>query len=256
MEISPLLLPAVALGAALTIDVTIATVSRFRDTTITFFNWALPIALLHIIFIGAGFTFFWELVRRYPLTAPVIGTFGFVLVTLLMYEVAWKARGKIPYLSISKGIATILRVSEDSGRRFIVWIAVTLDALVSGPMTVMLAEFADWSPTEAVVSFLIVGCTVAAITYVAILTSRRIAQARFKSTAPMVRWLAFGTFLEMTVIEGFGILSLWGGYSTDANLTTSVILSGGLSTCFFIIYWSEVNIHQHIEAQETLAGEN
>ena len=253
MDITPLVVPAVAFGAALTIDVTIATIARFRDKTITFWNWALPIALLHILFIGIGFSFFWELVRQFPLIAPLIGTGGFILVTFLIYEVGSKACGKVPLVSISKKIADWLNISEDSGRRWVVWIAVTLDALVSGPATTMLARHAHWNTAAAIISFLIVGVAVAAITYIAILISRKLARTRFHSNGLMVGWLMLGLFLEMSVIEGFGILSLWGGFSDQANLAVSIGLSGWISAGFFFINWKKIQTHQLSEVKETLS---
>lgn len=255
MEIILLIGPAAALGAGLTIDVAIATLSRFHDKTITFWNWALPIAILHVLFIGVGFTFFWELVRHFPLIAPIIGTGGFLLVTLLIYEVGVKASGKVPYISISKGLATILSVSENSGRKAVVWIAVTLDALVSGPATTILAHQGQWGTLEAIISFLIVGAIVAAATYGAILVSRYFAKTHFHSTNLMTNWLVFGIFLEMVVIQGFGVLSLWGGLSDEADLIMSIIISTAIILSFFALRWNEIYTHQHEEAQETLEGE-
>ena len=252
MEIQSLLLPAAALGTGLAIDVSIATIARYRDTSLSLFNWTLPIAAYHVAFQAIGFLIFWEFLKEYPYLGPVFGTFGFLLVLALVYEILCKIRGVKACLSISWVLTTAFNINETSSRRLIVHIAVSLDALVSGPATSMVAKTMSFTTTDAFVLFVLAGVVVAFITQGALLVSIRLARIQFSSTGILAYWFTIGTFVELSVIGGFGILSLWAGVSQAANLFVSIGVASFLLTCFFIAHWSDIYTHEYEEAKEMI----
>lgn len=250
MEIQALLLPAAALGTGLAIDVSIATVARYRDTSLSFFNWTLPIAAYHVVFQAIGFLVFWKFLIEFPNLATLVGAAGFTLVALLVYEILCKVCGAEPNISISHGLALVFRINEADSRRMIVQIAVSLDALVSGPATTMLAEAMTWHVSDALFVFLIAGVVVAIITECALLVSRMLSKVTFSSIEILAYWFIIGTFLELSVIGGFGILSLWAGFSDNANLYVSIGIAAFLLSYFFISHWLHIYTHEYDEAKQ------
>lgn len=250
MEIQTLLLPAAALGTGLAIDVSIATIARYRDRSLSFLNWTLPIAAYHVAFQAIGFLLFWEFLKEYPYLGPLIGTCGFLLVFALVYEILCKVRGVIPRISISGLLTKVWNIDEADSRRRIVQIAVSLDALVSGPATSMVAKTMSLSTNEALVLFVLAGVVVAIITQGALLLSKRLGLVQFSSIGILAYWFTIGTFVELSVIGGFGILSLWGGVSQTANLYVSIGIAAFLLALFFISHWSDIYTHEYEEAKE------
>ena len=252
MEIQSLLLPAAALGTGLAIDVSIATIARYRDTSLSFFNWTLPIAAYHVAFQAIGFLLFWEFLKEYPYLGPVVGVAGFLLVFALVYEILCKMCGVAPKISISHLLAAICNINETDSRRLIVQIAVSLDALVSGPATSMVAKTMSLQTTEALLLFALAGIVVATVTHGVLLVSRRLALMQFSSIGVLAYWFTIGTFVELSVIGGFGILSLWAGVSQAANLYVSIGIAAFLLTLFFILNWSNIFSHEYEEAKEMI----
>ena len=247
-----LLLPAAALGTGLAIDVSIATIARYRDTSLSFFNWTLPIAAYHVAFQAIGFLLFWEFLKEYPYLGPLVGTFGFLLVAALVYEILCKVCGVMPRISISGLLTKLWNIDENSGQRLIAHIAVSLDALVSGPASLMVAKNISLTTSEALLLFVLAGVVVAIMTHGALLLSKRLGLMQFSSIGFLAYCFTIGTFLELSVIGGFGILSLWGGVSHTANLYISIGVAAFLLAWFFIAHWSDIYTHEYEEAKKMI----
>ena len=58
--------------------------------------------------------------------------------------------------------------------------------------------------------------------------------------------------MELSVIGGFGILSLWAGWSQAANLYISIGIAAILLAWFFTSHWSEIYTNEYEEAKEMI----
>ncbi|HEY0964523.1 MAG TPA: hypothetical protein VGE31_01875, partial [Candidatus Paceibacterota bacterium] len=169
MDLTTFLLPASLMGVGIAIDVTIATVSKFRDRELSARNWTLPITATHILFPAIGYYLFWGLAETFPGTRLVLGLVGFLLVTAFIYEVVCEATDTKPIFGISAWIGDLFGFHPDDSRRFVAILAVSWDALWSGPAKSAQAEASGWSAFEVSLSFFIAGAVVAGIAQGALL---------------------------------------------------------------------------------------
>jgi len=224
------------MGAGIAVDVALMTVSKFRDTSLSFRNWTLPITATHIVFPLVGYFLFWRIAEAFPETELWLGVAGFTLVALLIYEVLSEAADHQPFFSITDYIAGIFGLRKDNSKRLVVILAVSWDALLSGPAISAQALADDWSTNEVLISFLFVGVVVATITETALRTALQLQRIKFHDAFLMARFNLAGKFLWLADVGGFGVLSLWHGLFHDGSLYWSISVSGGgLSLAFFFL---------------------
>jgi hypothetical protein len=242
------------MGIGIAIDVTIATLSKFRDTDLSLKTWTVPITLTHIGFPAVGYYLFWGMSETLPGTELMLGVIGFTLVALFVYEVLCEAIGVEPVFGISSFISRVFGLEEDDSRRFIAILAVSWDALWSGPAKAAQAAAGNWSNPEVFSSFFVAGLTVAVIAQLALIAAKQLRRINFKNTKGLARFNFYGKFVELSVIGGFGVLSLWQGLG-HGNLYQSIGISAVVLGIVFISFHKQMLRGELEEAADAISGE-
>jgi hypothetical protein len=249
---SALFISALVLGAGLAIDVAIATIARFRDKTLTFMSWTLQVVLLHILFISASYFLSLGITQQFPILRPTIGVIGFCLVMSLVYQVTFEALGKEPAFRLTSGFEKF-GLTDHSSKRLVVLIAITLDALVSGPV------IAPWiaalnSSIDLSIFFLTVGIGVGAVTQIAVLIASGLRKRKFDSAEKMARWFTQAKYIELSVIGGFGIASPWQSMWGNSNLYLSILFMAVLMGLVWIKNYKIILTTELEDAKEAIVG--
>jgi hypothetical protein len=228
------LIPSILMGAGIAIDVLITTLAKFQDDHVSWHNWTVPITLTHTFFPAFGYFLFWSLDDAFPFAHTFLGLAGFTLVALYVYEVLSEAIGKKPVFGISAWIGKKFGVTTASAGAFVAVLAVSWDALWSGPARAAQASAAGWGGIEVFLSFVIAGVVVAIVAELALTLTRSLRRRNYRNYATITNLSILGTYLELSVIGGFGILSLWDAFVLGANLYASIAIMAILLLFFFI----------------------
>ncbi len=247
-------LPSILMGVGIAIDVAMATVSKFRDRTMSFQNWTLPIMGTHILFPAFGYYGFWGLRKEFSALTPVLGFVGFIFVFLFVYEVVCEAIGKEPVFGISSWFSDRMGLKEDDTRRIIAILAVSWDALWSGPAKAAQAAAGNWTIMEVVLSFPVAGMTVALVAEASLAVARILQRKKFESSEEMAWWFVWGKYFELSVIGGFGVLSLIQTFASG-NIYFSVVIAGWVLACVWFVFAPEILESSRKDAKEAVAGE-
>ncbi len=235
-------IPSYLMGAGIAIDVTLATVARFRDNKLSLRNWTIPITVTHIGLPALGYYGFWGLSVVYPWLSPVLGTVGAVLVFLFLYELTGDWVGYRPIISLSGGLARLVGFKPESSRRLAAIMAVSWDALWSGPAKAAQATSGAWRDSEVGLSFVVAGLVVAVAAQVSLAIALRLRRREFRGTRQLAGHIVAGFVAESVVIGGFGILSLLQGWSLAGNLYHAIIgagtIVGFVCLCFYRPIWT------------------
>ena len=252
MDISNFLFPCILMGAGIAIDVTIATLTKFKDHGLTFKTWTLPITATHVMFPATGYYLFWWLAEVLPALELLLGVIGFALVALFVYEALCDWIGCEPFFGISGFISGVAGLKEDDTRRFIAILAVSWDALWSGPAKSAQAVAGMWTTGEVIVSFFVAGITVTVIAQLALLGAFWLRRKRFANSVAMARFNFRGKLMELSVIGGFGALSLWQGLTGEGNLYWSIAIAFGLLAVVFFWFRKELMENELAGATEAI----
>ncbi len=250
--ITGFLIPSILMGIGVGIDVFIATLVKYRDTNMSWKNWTIPVVITHITFPAFGYFMFWSLSTSVPVAQFTLGIIGFVLVTLFIYEVICESAGLKPIFGISSWIGSFFGFRENDSRLFITVLVVSWDALWSGPAKAAQASAGAWSNFEVGLSFAIAGLVVAIVAEVALFLAHYLRTKNFKNPISMSRFNIVGKYIELSVIGGFGVLSLWNSFSNEANLYQSIIISSLILLIIFIIILQPLWNRQIKEARTAL----
>ena len=254
MDLYSFFLPAALMGFGIAIDVTIATVSKFRDRDLSARNWTLPITMTHIAFPAVGYYLFWGLSETIPALAPILGIIGFLFVAAFVYEVIAESTGAKPIFGISAWIGDRFGLAQDDSRRFVAILAVSWDALWSGPAKAAQAEAGGWSSLEVTLSFLIAGLVVAIVAQLALLIARVLQRQQFHSARQLAGWFFWGKLVELSVIGGFGVLSLRQGLAGGGNLYVCIAAAGLVVSYAFAKWKDKIFAHELEEAKDAITA--
>ncbi len=232
--ITGFLIPSILMGIGVGMDVFIATIAKYRDKALSWKTWTIPVVITHVSFPALGYFMFWALSTSLPVAQIILGVIGFVLVTLFVYEVICESAGVEPIFGISDWIGKKFGFKEEDSRLFITVLAVSWDALWSGPAKAAQATAGNWSTWEVVFSFAIAGLVVAVVAELALFLAYFLRNRNFKNPVSVTRFTIIGKYLELSVIGGFGILSIWNGFSDEANLYYSIAISGLIILTIFL----------------------
>lgn len=246
------LLPCILMGIGIAIDVTIATTAKFRDTDLSWKTWTVPITLTHVCFPAIGYYLFWGVAQMYPQAELALGIVGFALVALFLYEVVCESAGYEPVFGISDFVSRMFGLEESDSRRFIAILAVSWDALWSGPAKAAQATAGGWSDQEVFVSFFIAGITVALIAQMALGIAFLLRKVRFHNIVAMARFNLVAKWVELSVIGGFGVLSLWHGIYGGGNLYGSIVIAGALLAVLFILLSTRLMVNEMADARDAI----
>lgn len=248
------LLASALMGVGIAIDVMLATVSKFRDDELSFRNWTLPIMATHIGFPAFGYYGFWGLSQAFPWLTPVFGGIGAIFVALFIYEVFSEWIGHEPVFGISAFIGNFFGFEEDDARRFVAIMAVSWDALWSGPAKAAQALDGNWSTAEVGISFLIAGLVVAIAAQGSLWLALKLREMKFENANKMAGFIFRGKWLETSVISGFGVLSLSQGFSWNLNLWSAIAIAAVIMTALFATFSKQLRASSLKEAEEAIAG--
>jgi hypothetical protein len=246
--------PSITMGIGIAIDVALATVAKYRDNDMTALNWTLPIACTHIGFPAFGYYGFWGLGLRFPTLNILFGFAGFTLVALFLYEVMCEWVGAKPKIAISKWIGGVFGFSEADSRRIVTILAVSWDALWSGPAKAAQAAAGHWTTDEVQFSFVVAGLVVALVAWIFLKVAERMRHKKFDDPEQLNKMNLRGKFALVSVIGGFGVLSLWQGVLGDANLLASIAVAAALTAVFFLFWKKELHTFGLEEAKENVKG--
>ncbi len=250
VSVTSFLIPSILMGIGVAIDVFIATTVKFNDSTLSWKNWTLLVTVTHTLFPAVGYFLFWSTSSNFPTIKTTLGVIGFSLVSLFVYEVICESMGIEPKFGISNWISQKFGFSNSSAHVFITVLAVSWDALWSGPAKAAQAVAGNWSTTEVLVSFVIAGLVVAIMAELALFTTSLLRKRQFSNTLSLARFNLAGKYVELSVIGGFGVLSLWHAFSPHANLYESIIISALLLLVTFITVRSKLWTNEVAEIEE------
>ena len=250
--ITGFLIPSILMGIGVAIDVFIATTVKFSDANLTWKNWTLPVTLTHTLFPAFGYFLFWMTSENFPLIQAALGITGFVLVALFIYEILYESMGLEPKFGISNWISRQFGFSNSSAHVLVAVLAVSWDALWSGPAKAAQAVAGNWDGTEVFLSFIIAGLVVAITAEIALLISSLLRRFRFKSKVFMTSFNITGKYIELSVIGGFGVLSLWNAFSTEAGLYISIVSSAIIMLILFVLFYRKLWRNEKKEVTEAI----
>lgn len=243
------------MGIGIAIDVFLATISKFQDRELSFRNWTLPICATHIGFPAFGYGVVFGLSQAYPWLRPILGSVGFVLVALFIYEVICNSAGKKPIFGISAWLSGVIGLNENDTRRIIAILAVSWDALWSGPAKAEQAYAGHWDNWEVVGSFAIAGIVVAMVAQIALICALKLQERKFSDVAKLASWSFRGKIPELSVIGGFGVLSLLGGWGLTESIWLSILIAGAIVTASFYVLKDEIMEEEIKSAEKAINGE-
>lgn len=246
------LIPSILMGLGVAIDVFIATIVKFKDATLSWKSWTLPVTITHVVFPAFGYFLFWNLSTSLPFAHTALGIIGFILVTLFVYETLCEAAGFTPIFGLSATIGSIFNFGEYDAKLFLSVLAVSWDALWSGPAKAAQASAGNWNDYQVILSFAIAGIVVALMAELALTLTKRLRRQQFDNPYTLARNNIIGKYFELSVIGGFGILSLWNALSTEATLYQSISLAALILIIVFIFIRKPLKATQLEEAKAAM----
>ncbi|MFT7644848.1 MAG: hypothetical protein ACI9BF_000509 [Candidatus Paceibacteria bacterium] len=245
--------PVLTLGFAIAIDVLVVTLSRFHDREISIKSWVLPLALTHSVFPAIGYGIFWSAGVAWPQGKMIIGVLGFLLVAAVVYEIFMESLGKEIRYSLSHFLSHLFGVDKLQVRRWAIVLSVSWDALLCAPALIPLAQSGNWTLGMTILSFCSFGIIVVFVGVVALFGAWLFRRIHFSNTNLLTQLNLGGTFLGLSVLSGFGAMSLWSAFSDKSDLYVSIVSTAFMFTVFFTIKWQELSFHALEEAIENVA---
>ena len=241
-------LASMLMGLGIAIDVVIATITRFRDRTVSFGNWTLPITVTHILLPAFGYYGWWFLGQEFEGLSTVLGLIAFALIATFLYEGICNWIGSSPVISLEPMTRWLFRNSAAEAKgRWIAILAVSMDALWSGPAKAAQAESGGWNDIQVMFSFFIAGAVVAVVAQASLVAALLLRRAHFSDIEALSRRLVAGKFLEVSILGGFGVLSAWNAFAFWfglGSLATSIVIAGGFMAIVWMIFWKQLMVSQ------------
>ena len=258
LELAPqLLIPSVLMGLGIAIDVAIATVSRFRDRSMSFGNWTLPVAIAHILLPAIGYYGWWFLGQQFHGLALILGLVAFAMITVFIYEAICEWIDVEPLVSLEPITDwSFKHLGSESKGRIVMVLAVSMDALWSGPAKAAQAASGQWTPLEVFISFFIAGGVVALVAELALLIAFALRRVSFNNTNRLAIFLVGGKYLEVTILFAFGLLSLWNAFAAWIGLGTlnqCIAASAVFMFVIWIVFWRRLVREQLAELESVEA---
>jgi hypothetical protein len=257
LDFGNFLFPCMLMGFGIAIDVMLATTAKFRDRSLNLRSWTLPIMGTHIVFPAFGYYVFWGLTATIPALDLLWGVIGFGLVALFVYEVVCESIGFEPIFGISSWFSSLVGLDENDSRRFVAILAVSWDALWSGPAKAAQATAGHWTNYEVFVSFFIAGTTVAVFAQTSLWLALALRKMKFENPQSLAQWNCFGKWVELSVIGGFGFLSLWEGARRivgEGSLYASIAIAAVVIGLVFLQFRKGLMANELAGAEEAVAA--
>lgn len=249
--------PSILMGLGIAIDVAIATISRFRDHTMSFVNWTLPVAIAHILLPAFGYYGWWFLGQQFHELALLLGLLAFGMIAVFIYEAICEWIDSEPLVSLEPITDwSFKHLGSESKGRIVMVLAVSMDALWSGPAKAAQAESGQWTPFEVFISFFIAGGVVALVAEIALLGAFALRRISFSNNDRLALYLVGGKYLEATILFAFGLLSLWNAFAFWVGLGTlnqCIAASATIMLAIWIVFWKRLVREQLAELEEVEA---
>ncbi|MEQ1929976.1 MAG: hypothetical protein ABL957_05515 [Parvularculaceae bacterium] len=242
------------MGLGIAIDVAVATVSRFRDPSMTFSSWTLPVAVAHILLPALGYYSWWGLGQLFVILTLPLGLLAFALISIFVYEAFCEWIDAEPKVTLGPLVDRLFSsLPAASKGRAVMILAVSMDALWSGPAKAAQAASGDWSWVLVLVSFVIAGAVVAGVAEISLLVATGLRRLNFRNMRALARYLVAAKFLEATILFAFGVLSLWnafGHWIGLGSLWISALASAGVMTVAWVLHLPRLTAAQLRELSE------
>lgn len=255
--ISDIAVPSILMGLGIAIDVAIATVSRFRDRSMGFANWTLPVAVAHILLPAIGYYGWWFLGQQFHGLALILGLLAFGLIAVFIYEAICEWIGSEPLISLGPITDwSFSHLGSESKGRIVMVLAVSMDALWSGPAKAAQAASGQWAPLEVFISFFIAGGVVAFVAELALIIAFALRRLAFTDTNRLTLFLVSGKYLEATILFAFGLLSLRNAFAAWiglGSLNQCIAASAVFMLIVWLVFWRRLLREQLAELEEVEA---
>lgn len=231
----------VLMGLGIAIDVAIATAVRFRDESMTFRNWTLPVAVMHIALPALGYYGWWFLGQQFHQAALILGLLAFAMISIFIYEAICEWIKTEPIVSLEPITDWAFRhLGSASKGQLVMILAVSMDALWSGPAKAAQAASGQWSAFEVFFSFFIAGAVVALVAQLSLVVAVALRRISFNNMRRLALFLVGGKYLEVTILFSFGLLSLWNAFALWVGMGTlyqCVLASGVFMLSIWGMFW-------------------
>lgn len=245
-------------AGSLAIDLFVATLSKFRDEGISHKNWSIPLGITHGLFPAGSFFLFWSLGEKYPNLQNWLGLIGFILISLVIYEILHEEMGKETKISITDLFGYILNLfiptSRESTRYFVLVMSVSWDALLCAPVLIPLAEDNNWDVLQIAVALITCGIIAGVTAAVTLQRARKWRKQNFHDVQQLVRYQIKGSFWALSVIGGFGMVALGSFFETEDNVFLAIMVSTVIMMLIFTIYKKPLRTHAEKEAHKSIYG--
>lgn len=247
------------MGLGIAVDVAIATIVQFRDTKMTFRSWTAPVAIAHIMLPAIGYYLWWYLGSASTLLVLPLGLIAFLLITAFLAETFCDWIDVKPFVSMADAMrifpsASVTMLSAMAG--LVAVLAVSMDALWSGPAKAAQIASGHWSTLQVGLSFVVAGTVVGIVAELALIISRWLRRFEMHDISLMSVALVLGKFAEMAVLAAFGILALWnafGAWVGLGSLFTCLAISSSLSLILWTVFWKRLVVSQEAELRQNIA---
>ena len=254
-------LPCILMGAGIALDVLLATIAQFNDERLNFRNWTLPVTITHIIFPATGYYLFYLGSGSGSIALSMLGLIGAFVLGLYLYELICEWIDKRPFFAIASStlnyVERLLKINAEdvmdknnrqellsNRERVILILAVSWDALFSGPAKSAQADAGQWTQSEVIYSFIIAGLVVAVVAQIAMALKSKLAKdTSGKGRASLIARTVLGRYLEVTIIGAFGMMSLWNAghwFWGHPSLWICLIFSGYSFGVLFYLFKDEI----------------
>jgi hypothetical protein len=254
---SSFVFPSILMGLGIAIDVAIATISRFRDRSMSFSNWTFPVAIAHILLPAIGYYGWWFLGRQFNGLALILGLLAFGMIAVFVYEAVCEWIDAEPLISLEPITDwSFKHLGSEQKGRIVMVLAVSMDALWSGPAKAAQAASGHWTPFEVFISFFIAGAVVALVAEIALLIAFTLRRLSFTNVNGLVLLLVSGKYLEVTILFAFGLLSLWNAFAAWiglGSLNQCIVASAAFMMVIWIVFWRRLVREQLAELDQVEA---
>ena len=100
--------------------------------------------------------------------------------------------------------------------------------------------------------FFIAGITVAIIAQIALFAAYQLRKIKFSDPVKLANFNFWGKGIELSVIGGFGLLSLWHGFSGNGNLYVSILVAAVIINFIFLKFREELMENELAESEEAV----
>lgn len=216
----------VLFGAGLAIDIAIVTIASFRDRGMNFINWTLPLVITHVWFPSVGIFLFWYLGDEQTIKI-ILGILGFSFIFVFLFL-------EFKELIATKRSAVFYEIKPNLERNAMI-LAVSWDALLSGPSYSTQAIAKGWSNLEISSSVVVFGIIILIASTLALRIARKLNELEFVNLDKFTNFTFLAELAKFTVIGSFGVFSLQQAFG-EGSLYLSLVITAILFFALFLIF--------------------